>query len=188
MRSSGTSKGISVGDLRTFLEQKDWSPEDLARHLPVSNMTWRRLLARRDAIKVPEKYASLLAPLLAEEVESISVLKSGFQQSPEITMQTLAAALPEDASAEATVEGAKLHLKKVHAPVQLRLLLKELYKVLRQPLKQKARLVAVAALAYFINPFDLIADAVVGMGLIDDLGILITAVKHLRTDPGVDCS
>lgn len=46
------------------------------------------------------------------------------------------------------------------------------------PLKVKATLFA--ALAYFIMPFDVIPDIILGLGFTDDMAVLITAVTLVR--------
>jgi uncharacterized membrane protein YkvA (DUF1232 family) len=46
------------------------------------------------------------------------------------------------------------------------------------PLKVKATLFA--ALAYFILPFDIIPDFILGLGFTDDLAVLVTAMTLVR--------
>lgn len=41
--------------------------------------------------------------------------------------------------------------------------------------------ILLAALAYFILPFDLVPDAILGLGFTDDLTVLITAIGLVRT-------
>jgi uncharacterized membrane protein YkvA (DUF1232 family) len=46
------------------------------------------------------------------------------------------------------------------------------------PLKVKG--ILVAALAYFVMPFDVIPDFLLGLGFTDDLAVLVTAVSMVR--------
>jgi uncharacterized membrane protein YkvA (DUF1232 family) len=48
----------------------------------------------------------------------------------------------------------------------------------RTPLR--ARAVLYAALAYFILPFDIIPDFIVGLGFTDDMAVLMTAIGLIR--------
>ncbi len=41
---------------------------------------------------------------------------------------------------------------------------------------------ALAALIYFVNPLDLIPDAILGLGLLDDAAVLGWAISRLRKD------
>lgn len=47
------------------------------------------------------------------------------------------------------------------------------------PLRAKA--ILLGALAYFILPFDILPDAIVGLGFTDDLTVLLTAISMIRT-------
>ncbi len=46
------------------------------------------------------------------------------------------------------------------------------------PLKVKG--ILLAALAYFIMPFDVIPDFILGLGFTDDMAVLVTAVNLIR--------
>jgi uncharacterized membrane protein YkvA (DUF1232 family) len=45
----------------------------------------------------------------------------------------------------------------------------------------KAKAILLAALAYFILPFDAIPDFVVGLGFTDDMAVLFTAITLIRS-------
>jgi uncharacterized membrane protein YkvA (DUF1232 family) len=47
------------------------------------------------------------------------------------------------------------------------------------PLKVKGTLLA--ALAYFVMPFDVIPDFLLGLGFTDDLAVLVTAISMVRS-------
>lgn len=44
-----------------------------------------------------------------------------------------------------------------------------------------ARLTLVAALAYFVSPFDLVPDLLLGLGFLDDASVLLAAITAVRT-------
>ncbi len=46
---------------------------------------------------------------------------------------------------------------------------------------RKAKGILLAALAYFILPFDVVPDFILGLGFTDDLAVLVTAVNMIRT-------
>ena len=46
----------------------------------------------------------------------------------------------------------------------------------------KSILYAVAALVYFVNPVDLIPDALVGIGFVDDMAVVAAVVRAIRDD------
>jgi uncharacterized membrane protein YkvA (DUF1232 family) len=46
----------------------------------------------------------------------------------------------------------------------------------------KALLTVVAALLYFLNPFDLVPDAILGIGLMDDLAVLTWVYKNTKLE------
>ncbi|MFN5430151.1 MAG: YkvA family protein [Cyclobacteriaceae bacterium] len=46
----------------------------------------------------------------------------------------------------------------------------------------KALLTVVAALLYFLNPFDLVPDAILGIGLMDDLAVLTWVYKNAKQE------
>lgn len=45
----------------------------------------------------------------------------------------------------------------------------------------KARGILLAALAYFIMPFDMVPDFIFGLGFTDDAAVLLTALNVIRT-------
>ncbi len=46
----------------------------------------------------------------------------------------------------------------------------------------RSLLYGVAALAYFVNPFDLLPDALLGLGLVDDVAVIAAVARAIRTD------
>ncbi|HET6569056.1 MAG TPA: YkvA family protein [Rhodothermales bacterium] len=51
-----------------------------------------------------------------------------------------------------------------------------------QAVPWKSLLYAVAAIIYFVNPVDLIPDALAGIGFIDDVAVITTVVGAIRKD------
>lgn len=50
-----------------------------------------------------------------------------------------------------------------------------------QATPMKAKGILIGALAYFILPFDMVPDLVLGLGFTDDLAVLLAAVNVVRT-------
>jgi hypothetical protein len=78
----------TTGELKRWLDAKGWSPETLAGHVPVSNMTWRRLLAKPADAPLPAKDRFLLASLepggsvpAGEGLDPVDVVLSGIRQT-----------------------------------------------------------------------------------------------------------
>lgn len=46
----------------------------------------------------------------------------------------------------------------------------------------KAKGILVGALAYFILPFDVVPDFILGLGFTDDMAVLVTAVSMIRNN------
>ena len=46
---------------------------------------------------------------------------------------------------------------------------------------RKAKAILLAALAYFILPFDVVPDFIIGLGFTDDMAVLFTALNMIRT-------
>lgn len=46
----------------------------------------------------------------------------------------------------------------------------------------KSVLYAVAALVYFLNPIDMIPDALIGLGFVDDIAVISAVVRAIRND------
>ena len=44
----------------------------------------------------------------------------------------------------------------------------------------KARLTLIGALAYFVSPFDVVPDLIIGLGFIDDASVLMAAIAAVR--------
>ena len=54
------------------------------------------------------------------------------------------------------------------------------YAMLDPTTPMKARLTLVAALAYFVAPFDLVPDFIIALGFLDDASVLLAALAAVR--------
>jgi uncharacterized membrane protein YkvA (DUF1232 family) len=45
----------------------------------------------------------------------------------------------------------------------------------------RPRLILLAALAYFVTPFDIVPDVILGLGFIDDASVLMAAIAAVRS-------
>ncbi len=89
--------------------------------------------------------------------------------------------LLEEGEAKAKAKQAKL--KGVWSEVQtLFRLLKAWQKRSYTKVPWKTILYIVAALVYFINPFDVVPDFIPGFGLVDDLSILTFVINSVKND------
>lgn len=172
-----------VRDLRRLLDERGESPEQLAARTGVSNMTWRRLLAKRDATALPEKYRAILerhfAPAPAAlDAHQIAVAGLGGSES------SVLAHIEREGQATTDVESVVRDAqRKQHAtpglPERLTATLAGLAAMAPSaPLAAKALIAG--ALLYFLNPLDLVADALIGIGFLDDAGVLAIVFRKLR--------
>ena len=176
----------TVGELRQHLEDEQLSPETLALKVPVSNMTWRRLLRKPDRTQLPTKYADLLEqsltpPAAAQEFDPKKLVCSGFggTESEVIDRVLRDGSVTQDPKSLEKEVSQKMRITRM--PEELNRLLRELIRQLSgRPSPTQLGLI-LGGLAYFLNPFDLIADAVIGIGLIDDLGILTLIASKLSS-------
>jgi uncharacterized membrane protein YkvA (DUF1232 family) len=171
-----------VRDLRQLLAEYGLSPEQLAERTGVSNMTWRRLLSKRDATQLPEKYRAVLERHFAPnppELDEKRIALAGLGGSESAVLRRVA----EDASA---IESETRLLREVERkrksvrglPARLGASLADLLERLpRASLAAKALILG--ALAYFLNPLDLVADALLGIGFLDDAGVVAIVLKKL---------
>lgn len=176
----------TVGEVRAFLRARSWSPEQLASHVGVSNMTWRRLLARRDAQRVPDKYRAVLerhfaqpASSAAPELDPVAVVVSGAGGDKAALLSGLRAEGESVAEVEPLVRDVEAKARKTRVvPVRLSELVARLVDQVPKASNATKALI-LGGLLYFLNPFDLIADAILGIGFVDDLGILVLIRERL---------
>lgn len=177
-----------VSDLRHLLAEQHLSPEQLAERTGVSNMTWRRLLSKPDTSRMPEKYSAVLERQFAPappELDGHQIALAGFGGSEAAVLKRVA----EDAG---SIESESRLLRDVERkrrsvrglPEKLATALATLVERLpKAPLAAKALILG--ALVYFLNPLDLVADALLGIGFLDDAGVVAIVLKKLsRTTAG----
>lgn len=173
----------TIGDLRKLLEENQWSCETLSEKVPVSNMTWRRLLKKKDSVPLPEKYRTLLMSLREEGGGSapneIALVLSGMQQTQDEVVASLGADGAAVADSEVLFCQAETRAKLKSVPAKLKQLIKDAAAGFSK-LGHGGKLLVLGGVAYFVNPFDLIADPIISLGFLDDVGILTLIHQKLR--------
>ncbi len=174
----------TIGDLKHYMETYALSPEMLARKISLSNMTIRRMLERKPGTEISEKYWPLFDQLLASEPEATD---SYLGQAPtnlfadfDSLTQDLEKAGMEEQDIERVEEN--VHSKMEDEPIGngLKSSIKVLLKTLSAPkIPMSSRAIAVGALLYFLNPMDLIPDALPGVGYLDDLSVASVAISAI---------
>lgn len=171
----------TVGDLRTFLVDQGWSCEKLAEKVPVSNMTWRRLLKQPDPTQLPEKYRQMLEPLTGDatptSIDEIRLVLTGMQKTQAEIVDTLSADGETIGDSKKVFRQAQNRARATLVPARLKGFVREVTEAF-STLGHTGKVLVLGGLVYFINPFDLIADPIVGLGFLDDVGIF--AVIHQR--------
>ena len=175
----------TVEDLTKYLGQKEFSPETFAKEAKISGMTVRRWLRRPSAHRIPEKYHATL-DLVSEDRLTAGVsfdMQSALEQSGS-SFEGLIAELEESGKKcqdlDQLEKDTKAKFKDKNIGKELRsqvnLVLKSIVSK-RLPLKYKA--MCIGAVLYFINPFDLIPDAIPVVGYLDDFAVLTLVVGIL---------
>ncbi|MBY0472044.1 DUF1232 domain-containing protein [bacterium] len=175
----------TVGDLRTHLDNHGLSPEQFAKRVHLSHMTIRRWLKKGPEHKLPTKYLLLMN----EHINSPSGSLAGknplgtpknFADLIHQLEETGAAQVHESVRLESGVNE-KLTEKGID-PFFKNYCGKLISNMNSSKIPSKSRALCAGALAYFINPFDVIPDAVPLIGYMDDLAVM-GAVLNLLTDP-----
>lgn len=177
----------NVGKLRLFLNERGWSCETLAMMVPVSNMTWRRLLAKEDEAPVPLKYQHLLMDSLKEESDERQV----FEVDPVATVLHAENKSAEEFLSCLQERGQTIMQDKSWRkdffdyrptyPATDRL--KNHLRLLKQEFPKAPKYIQamiLGGIAYLINPFDAIHDAIPAIGLVDDFGVLCLVRERLN--------
>jgi uncharacterized membrane protein YkvA (DUF1232 family) len=168
----------TTGELRQWLEARGWSPEVLSEKVPVSNMTWRQLLAKADAEPLPAESRALLAPLSrargvagTEGLDPVGVVLSGMRQTRSEVLTSMSTDGAAVARLRRVLAESWRRLRSGLLPSGVVGLLRSLRRSYALAGRTGQALI-LGGLVYFLNPFDLIADSVVSVGLVDDLGVL----------------
>lgn len=176
----------TVKDVESFLKQQGWSPEDLALSVPVSNMTWRRLLKQPGHTILHHKYQELLSQKFSTQVQGRidgmnpeEVVTSGMELKPNQVIRKL-----QDDGAQC--DDHEILFRKAKAKQKLTRVPKDLVQKIGSLLGTfpKAsfgmKTLILGGVAYFINPFDLIADGVFTIGFIDDVGVVALIEAYMK--------
>jgi uncharacterized membrane protein YkvA (DUF1232 family) len=182
--SNSTRQSLSIRDLKSFLIKHQISPEKLAQEVQLSHMTIRRWLKRRDDDLIPQKYYSLLSPVLSRQTTSQADAPHPFPASfsLESLMDEIEKSGQEFKDVKTLEENLSTKLKTARVDQIFLEYTKKLIAAIRSPktsLKKKA--IAAGALIYFISPIDLIPDHIPVVGYLDDLAVLSLAVNSLAS-------
>lgn len=179
----------TVGQLRHFLADRGWSCERLSNLVAVSNMTWRRLLRLPDSEPIPKKYRPHLERLSSPESQTpaqngvpdpVTLIISGLGGTKENAIRHLS----NCGRSEPSPDTLWSRITKISAELIIPTLLTQLVSELKPWLNKASRsgrLLVLGALAYFLNPLDLIADHLVAIGLLDDIGVMMLVKSHLTS-------
>jgi uncharacterized membrane protein YkvA (DUF1232 family) len=178
---SSNSKIRTVADLARYLETQKISPEAFAVKCSISNMTFRRMLSKKPQHAVPQKYWAALD--LATGGSSVPTANPWADLMGE-DFGVLEQSLEED--------GAKGHdLNKLEDDISIKTKAAEVGKKLKElvttvfnavksdKISTRDRFLAIGALLYFLNPIDLIPDALPGVGYLDDFAVLTMVAARL---------
>ncbi len=181
----------TVAHLKKFLDETTWSPERLSKEANISGMTIRRWLRCPSNTEIAAKHhanldrVSGLETLLPPSF-SIPGLDSGS------SFQELLEQIEKDGKSYTDLkkleDDTKVKFKDKNVGKELREQVKLVLKSAvskKLPLKYKA--LAVGAILYFINPFDLIPDSIPVVGYLDDFAVLTLVsgiiLKYYKTHP-----
>ncbi|MBY0369877.1 DUF1232 domain-containing protein [bacterium] len=160
----------TISDLGTYLKDTGLSPERLAKTVGISNMTLRRLMERPPESAIPKRYLVTLNYHLGGMPDSAAF---NSEQDFAPLMESLAEAGSKLTEEEILAIQDRIRKKLSETDTQtFAALTQTLLRVVALPTKPKYRALALGALLYFINPLDYVPDAMVGIGLIDDFGVL----------------
>jgi uncharacterized membrane protein YkvA (DUF1232 family) len=165
----------TIQDLRKYLQERDISPEQLAVESKISNMTIRRLLKKPRSSRIPERYHAqfdravqgALAAKLASSAPAFGASEFG------ALLADLENQGREVRDLNRLQENVDTKLKDPGIGSILKDQVLTLLRAIRSDrVSGRTKAVAIGALLYLINPFDLIPDALPGVGYLDDLAVL----------------
>lgn len=174
---------LRIGDLRSYMKKNRFSPEFVSRQIPLSNMTIRRLLRLTDSKVIPDKYQVHISQLLVRDSKHSAAKATA--ESQDLASQDMIAKLIIDAEKNENTEKVKSDLEKKIKKESFQSTILNFIKALRKYAfmkgHSKEKLIALGALLYFINPFDIVPDALPGIGYIDDIGVMSLAVQQITS-------
>lgn len=173
---------MTISDLKLRLEELGLSPEAFAAKTPISNMTIRRLLQFPGETLVPEKHRVHI------EIALSAIANASLFENRTGTLS--------DIVEQFKVDGAKVeNVAPIHIQMKLKFddagreikdLALSLWKYASEKKSSRtrvARSLAIGALLYFINPFDLIPDSLPVAGYLDDFAVMTLALAQIRNLP-----
>lgn len=180
----------TVKDLRNHLSSKEISPEKFSEEIKISNMTIRRLLKKPGNYLIPEKYHAQLDLHLGQvspppdSQEWLNKFSSTLNPSHSDDFSSLLSELEENGKSIKNPETLKRDIDKKLKDPNIGQILKSrvltLFEAIRSnqiPVRHKA--VCMGAILYLLNPFDLIPDAIPGIGYLDDFAVITLALGYL---------
>lgn len=175
---------FTVRDIKNYLSENQISPEKFAQEVQLSHMTIRRWLKRRADQTLPEKYSSLLAPVLARDPQPKAPSSFTTESLPvEILMDEIEKSGREFKNTKQLGEDLKEKLKTARVDQIFLDHCKKLFELVKSPKTSvKSKAIAAGALIYFISPIDLIPDHIPVVGYLDDLAVLSVAVNSLTAN------
>ena len=169
---------LTVGELKAGMNRLGVSAEQLAKIVPVSNMTIRRLQGKNDRELVPRKYAAhFLGALETGSAELVSVQDQIIESKSMVNY--LIKLSSQEGSTQETKTKLQSKLKEADFDSGFLSKVKDLKKFAFQRDNLKVSLIALGALIYFINPIDLIPDYLGPIGYVDDLGVMTLALAKI---------
>ena len=159
----------TVADLKKYLENNKLSPEELSPKVNISNMTLRRLIRKPAQTLIPKKYRLQLEQLEYPDLSNVKNMEEYLNHTGE-----------EISGKKIDQVKSDLHdkLKTASVDQSFKDKIKSLGQVAFHSKNRKAQAIAIGALLYFINPFDLIPDFT-PLGYVDDLGVITIAIASI---------
>jgi uncharacterized membrane protein YkvA (DUF1232 family) len=144
-------------------------------------MTIRRLLRLTDSKVIPDKYQVHISQLLVKDSKH-STAKASVEHQ-DLASQDMISKLIVDAEKAENTDKVKVDLEKKIKKESFQSTILNFIKTLRKYAfmkgHSKEKLIALGAILYFINPFDIVPDALPGIGYIDDIGVMSIAVQQI---------
>lgn len=180
-QASSTSIRL-IRDLKNYLKTHQVSPEVLAKQISLSNMTIRRMLERKPNEPIPEKYWPLFDQLTATTIYSNPPSLPELAMDFDRVLEDLETSGSENANVEKVEKETRSKMDQASVGESLRhliLVLLESLSAAKAKANPKAHAIALGALIYFVNPLDLIPDALPAVGFLDDFAVLTIAVSAI---------
>lgn len=178
LKPTALSDTMTVEMLSAKMKKLELSPEKLSEMVPLSNMTIRRLLAKSPGTKISEKHRVLLNPVFQKSPFAEKWQHgSGDLESVVDQLQTDGAQVESVAELKTQLAG---KFKLVSG--EMIRLAKTLWQYAAMKKDDKSfvtRSIAIGAILYFINPFDLVPDSIPVVGYLDDFAVMTLALSKI---------